>query len=231
MTDFRDLVGDDLTPEEEARLQRVHELLVAAGPPPELPPVLQKLPAAPRSKLFNLPRRRLGAKLVFAAGLAAVVFGVGFLLGNRGQSFYTEHRVAMHPTAAAPRGVRASIDVGDMDKAGNWPLRLRVLRLPQQPPGKYYELWLTRNGKPVATCGTFRVRASDTATVVRLNAPYKLKAFDGWIVTTDHKDEVLLTTASLAWEGLAERRSSSGRDARSEARTQGVPIADRYRRH
>ena len=32
--------GDDLSPEEAARLERVHDLLVAAGPPPELPPHL-----------------------------------------------------------------------------------------------------------------------------------------------------------------------------------------------
>ena len=30
--------GDDLSPEEAARLERVHNLLIEAGPPPELPP-------------------------------------------------------------------------------------------------------------------------------------------------------------------------------------------------
>ena len=37
--DFRELVGD-LPDEERARLERVHDLLIAAGPPPELPPAL-----------------------------------------------------------------------------------------------------------------------------------------------------------------------------------------------
>jgi hypothetical protein len=32
--DFRDLVGDDLEPEEEARLRRVHDILLVVGPPP-----------------------------------------------------------------------------------------------------------------------------------------------------------------------------------------------------
>ena len=31
-----DLVGSDLDPRERARLERVHDLLIAAGPPPEL---------------------------------------------------------------------------------------------------------------------------------------------------------------------------------------------------
>ena len=34
---FGDLVGNDLSPAERERLERVHDMLVAAGPPPELP--------------------------------------------------------------------------------------------------------------------------------------------------------------------------------------------------
>jgi len=41
MSDFKDLIdADGLDPEEEARLRHVHELLVQAGPPPDLPPAL-----------------------------------------------------------------------------------------------------------------------------------------------------------------------------------------------
>ena len=43
--DFRELVGgDDLSTDEAARLQRVHDLLIEAGPPPELPPHLLEEP-------------------------------------------------------------------------------------------------------------------------------------------------------------------------------------------
>jgi hypothetical protein len=35
--DFHELVGNDLDPAERERLERVHEMLIAAGPPPELP--------------------------------------------------------------------------------------------------------------------------------------------------------------------------------------------------
>ena len=64
MTDspnFRDLVGEDLPDTERARLERVHELLVAAGPPPELPPELVQPDLDPREQnLEFLPRRRQG---------------------------------------------------------------------------------------------------------------------------------------------------------------------------
>src|SRR5262249_36852154 len=44
--DFRELVGDEGTPEELAKLRRAHDLLVAAGPPPELSPRLAEAPSA-----------------------------------------------------------------------------------------------------------------------------------------------------------------------------------------
>ena len=50
---FQDLVGEGLPPTERERLERVHEMLIEAGPPPELPPELEEVPdgrgAAPRS--------------------------------------------------------------------------------------------------------------------------------------------------------------------------------------
>jgi hypothetical protein len=192
MTDLRDLIGDDdLTPEEEARLGRVHELLVKAGPPPEMPPALRELPGKKRREFPLFPRPRIAAAFVIAAAGVATVFGIGFLVGDR-SDFSTDHVVAMQPTAAGPATAIASIEVGEQDEAGNWPLLLHVTRLPEQPADDYYELWLTRDGKPVATCGTFRVEGDRTT--VRLNAPYKLKAFDGWVVTTSDHSRVLLKT-------------------------------------
>jgi len=197
MTDFHDLVGDDLTPEEEARLRRVHELLVAAGPPPELPPELEELPARGRPKRswtpFPLvPPRRLVVGVAVGFACLAVAFGVGVLVGNKGEGFQALRTVPMHATAGAPAAAIASIEVADQDTAGNWPLELYVSGLPKQAPAAHYELWLTRNGKPVALCGPFRVHGGKT--VVRMNAPYALKKFDGWIVTTDDQARVLLTT-------------------------------------
>ena len=59
---FDELVGgDDLTPEEEVRLRRVHDLLVQAGPPADLPPALETPTAPPEAEIVQfplLPRRR-----------------------------------------------------------------------------------------------------------------------------------------------------------------------------
>jgi len=60
-------------------------------------------------------------------------------------------------------------------------MRFTVQGLPKLPRGGYYELWLTRHGRLAAGCGTFNVQGGRTT--VSLNAPYKLKGFDGWVVT------------------------------------------------
>jgi hypothetical protein len=61
---------------------------------------------------------------------------------------------------------------------------LEVNGLPQQTDRRaYYELWLTRHGKPVLPCGSFR--AAKRTTTVRLSVPYSLKGFDGWVVTRE----------------------------------------------
>ena len=66
--EFDELVGQDLGREERERLERVHELLVAAGPPPDFP----------SARAVELrPRRRRGALLAIAAALAVAAFALG----------------------------------------------------------------------------------------------------------------------------------------------------------
>jgi hypothetical protein len=61
-------------------------------------------------------------------------------------------------------------------------MELFVSGLPtQKNPQAYYELWLTKQGKPVAPCGSFRVNARNTT--VHLSVPYTFSHFDGWVVT------------------------------------------------
>jgi hypothetical protein len=181
--EFRQLVGEDLPEEERTRLERVHELLVAAGPPPELPPSLTT-PRTERPELAVqfLPRRRIGAVLALAAAVALVAFLGGFLAGRTGDRFTKRFVVPMHGTALA-QGASATIEVGELDDSGNWPLKLVVHGLGPLPQGSYYEMYLTRRGRPVATCGTFTV-ARRRASVL-LNAPYKLRSYDGWVVTRE----------------------------------------------
>jgi anti-sigma-K factor RskA len=184
--DFRELVGEDLPREEEEQLRQVHEMLVAAGPPPELPPHLQEPvePEKPRDNVSYLPRRRTGLLLGLAAAIALTAFLGGFISGQRhGSPFNEVATVPMHATAAASKA-SAVLYVGEKDSAGNWPLKVDVKNLPALPKGQYYEMFVSRGANPrAASCGTFRA-AGDTKGL-RLNAPFSLRGISGWIVTRE----------------------------------------------
>jgi Anti-sigma-K factor rskA len=196
--DFLDVVGKDVPAEERDRLRRVHDLLVAAGPPPELPPALATAPESGATVRF-LPRRHRGALLLLAAALAAAAFGGGYLVGGRTNEKSTAEPVRvvpMHGTELAPHAL-ASLRLAAKDDSGNWPMEVVVRGLPKLPSDAYYELYLTRKGRPVAPCGSFLVHGGTTR--VRLNAPYELKRFDGWVVTRQLRGQrdtgtLLLTT-------------------------------------
>jgi len=195
--DFRDLVGDDLTPEERERLERVHDLLVEAGPPPELPPALIDPSRQLDAPVVQLPRRRIGAVIALAAALALAAFLGGYLAGQNGsEKFSLFHSEPLHGVGAG-RSASGTIDIGKLDSEGNWPLKLTVHHLPAAPKNGYYEMFLTSHGKIAATCGTFAVHGRSAT--VRLNAPYDLRLFNGWVVTMERPGspahEVLLTTA------------------------------------
>jgi hypothetical protein len=196
---FSDLFGDELPAEERARLERVHDLLVEAGPPPELPPSLAEAPDRGAQPPSWLPRRRLGAALSLAATIAVVAFLGGYLAGFRhNDDFSSTREVAMQGTAAAP-GARGLIKLGASDEGGNLPMVVTVRGLSRLSGRAYYELFLTRNGKPIAPCGGFNVKAGTTT--LKFTVPYSLKRFDGWVVTRvdpgaaeNSRAEVLLKT-------------------------------------
>ena len=193
--DFRELVGD-LPEEERWRLERVHELLVAAGPPPELPPALVEPDLDPRdANVQFLPRRRAGLVLGIAAAVGVAAFLGGFLAGRAKEPFTQVFAVPMQGTAQAANA-SATIQVGKADEAGNWPLKVVVRGLKPLPKGQYYEMFLTKGHRPAATCGTFRIAQNGDS--VRLNAPYNFRSFDGWVVTREvpgsGKHPVVLTT-------------------------------------
>jgi hypothetical protein len=181
--DFRELVGEDLPEEERARLERVHDLLVAAGPPPELPPSLaEPTTEAPGVVVPFLPRRRIGAAIGLAAAVGLVAFVGGFIAGHTGEQFRKTFERPMHGTTLAPQA-SATIEIGKLDESGNWPLKLDVRGLKPLPKGSFYEMYLSKKGRPAATCGTFTISRSTLS--VRLNAPYSLRRYDGWIVTRE----------------------------------------------
>lgn len=203
-------VDRDLPVAERFRLGRVHELLLLAGPPPELPISLLQPLEPPHGRLqvqvlrFVPPQQRRARGLIVrlcavAAAAAVVALSVDQLTASEGTPAFTAAAIVrMYGTVADPLA-SATISLGSRDAAGNWPMRLSVRHLRPLARGNYYELYLTKNGHPLASCGTFNV-ARDT-TVVRLNAPYDLDEYNGWIITRQRPgrspSSALLTTTAL----------------------------------
>jgi len=134
MTDFHDLVDTSgLAPEEEARLRRAHDLLVQAGPPPDLPPELEAPPTQPaEAEILQfplLPQRRFALVAVAAATVTLIAFGGGYFFGHsksKPTAFKTERVVAMHGRGEA----LAVLRIAAPDSVGNWPMEMQVSGLP-----------------------------------------------------------------------------------------------------
>jgi hypothetical protein len=192
MNEWLNEILEGLDPAEQDRLRGVHELLVKAGPPPELPPALATLPAVEepaKARTISFPRRRrrLVLGLALAATLVVAAFGGGFLAGDH----HGSSGVAAPVRAVTMRGdgAIASIRVGAPDRAGNWPVDFRVNGLPQQQSGyAYYEIFVLRHGKPGYPCAGFRVHVGTTK--LSFVVPYKVKHATRWVVTevdADHE--------------------------------------------
>jgi hypothetical protein len=183
--DFRELIGDDVAPEERERLRRAHDLLVAAGPPPDLPASLRE---APKPRRWT-PRIALGRWLLVpaAAALAAAAFAGGYFTRDTDDAFDAVRVVRLAGTSAQPQA-RGRIEVGARDSSGNWPMIVRVSGLPRTTAKGYYEVLLTRNGEVVGPCGSFLVRGETTQ--VYLTAAYELRKNDGWTVVLHPRGHV-----------------------------------------
>ena len=173
---FDDLIEAD--DPDRARLQQAHDLLVAAG-----------APAEPKSTLITLPRRRYTA-IAAVAVAALVLFGIGYTIGGRNSPGKPVETIAMTGSA----GASASIALLAPDEAGNWPMRLEVSGLPALRAGQSYTLWLTRDGALAESCGSFVVGSGTTK--VPLNAPYKLKKYDSWVIVQTGTTNPLLRGAT-----------------------------------
>jgi hypothetical protein len=180
--DFDELIAD-AEPGERERLRRVHDMLVVAGPPPELTPQMEAGPTLGMT-IGGRPSRRHTQRRVALLAAAIVVlllaFLVGYVTGN--DSKVSGRLLKLQGTAVAPNA-QASLRLEDVDPAGNWPMELAAVGLPKLPPKGYYEVFLVRNGKPWAPCGSFVVKNAKVGVSVRLNAPYRLRRTDTWIVT------------------------------------------------
>ncbi len=189
--DFDDVVGADAPAKERERLRAVHDLLVQADQPPELSPELDAVPW-PEEALAPLSLRRRTRErrhswvgwAAVAAAIALIAFIIGEGRGTQSSSFQAVAKRAMHGTALAP-GAKATIAVGARGRDGNWPMLVDVVNLPPAGDGGYYDLWLSRDGKPIALCGSFNTGARNTETIVRLSAAYSFSGINGWIVTRE----------------------------------------------
>ncbi|MFZ0341370.1 MAG: hypothetical protein WAL31_03440 [Gaiellaceae bacterium] len=184
---LNELIGSEASGAERERLQHVHDLLLQAGPPPELS---DELEAGPTLDLTLGKRRRAKkprAMLLLAAALAvAVVFLAGYTLrGNGGGSRVNSSVLsqALGGTSLVPHA-QGTLEVWNSQDGHNWPMTLTVVGLPQLPPHSYYEVYLFRHGKLGGSCGLFRVGsdAQDPVTVT-LTSPYELRKGDSWVVT------------------------------------------------
>jgi hypothetical protein len=182
---FEEWVDVEGLPEpERARLERVHELLLAAGPPATLPSRLERPPAT----VVPFPLRRRGGAVLAAAAaaVAAACFGGGYLLGESGSTSMKEVAVLQDGQNAF-----ASLRVGASDQGGNTPMELRVTGLPARKHG-YYELFVWRHGKPSYPCTGFRMHGDQTT--VRFTVPYELKPGTELVIT-------LVQRGKHAWPG------------------------------
>jgi len=184
---FDELVGAETSGEDRERLRHVHELLLEAGPPPELTPKLRKAPGS--GGVVHFQRRsvkRRGLLLLAAAVSIVAVFAAGYAVANSRHSGTSAAKGAVQTlelkgTPLAPNA-QATLEVWK-PRDGNWPMTLSVTGLRRLPPHVYYEVYLVRDGKPWGSCGTFRVASPSQALTLTLNAPYKLRKGDTWVVT------------------------------------------------
>jgi len=186
--DLRDLLGDDLPPEEAGRLGRVHDLLVAAGPPPELSPALERTPPPPTATITRLVARRWKATALLAAAVAVAAFGLGYLAGSSGngnsgsgEAFAAQRVVRLHGSGAM-REATVVVRLGKRDSTGNLPMAVRAEGLRHLPPGQFYYLYMTKGGKRIVVCASFNVDGGNKETTLRFVVGYPLKPFDGFAV-------------------------------------------------
>ena len=184
-----DLVGTEVTGAERQRLQQVHEMLLEAGPPPEISADLEAGPTLGMTLGRTHQRRKVkrrGMLLLAAAILVALVFIAGYASrggGNSGRQQQVVFRQAFQGTSLVPHA-QGTLEVWSSTDGNNWPMTLTVVGLKQLPPHRNYDVYLVRNGKPWGSCGSFRVGGNPQNPVtVTLSAPYTLHKGDTWVVT------------------------------------------------
>ena len=180
MASFDELIGAEPTGSDRERLRSVHDLLTIAGPPPELVPKLGAGPtlAMPLSRgrrARRSPSRRMLVPAAAAAAILALIIGIS--TGGHGHRYAS---ILMRGTAVDPQA-SGTLEILPA-KAGKQPMRLEVTGLPRLRASRYV-VYLVRNRRAVAPCGSFVVSNPARHLTVKLNSPYRLQGSDSWIVT------------------------------------------------
>ena len=175
--DFDDIVGSDPLGGERERLRQVHELLVQAGPPPEVSPQLAAGPTL-RMTLGQRMRKRPRAMLLLAAAIAVAVALAVVLSPGRGKGLAA---FELRGTSQAPNA-QAVLEVLPPSE-GNWPMRFQVSGLPAVSSPSHYVVYLVRRGRIVGPCGSFTVSNPSSELTLTLSTPYRIEPKDTWIVT------------------------------------------------
>lgn len=182
--DLRTLVGDGVPQDELALLAQADAALRATPAPPEASETLAKrVRAIPGQRSGGRDRRRLLAGIAIAAGLAGAAFGIGLWAGGDGGGgidFVEE--VTLAATENAPADAEMTLGVLPIDDAGNWNMSGDATGLPPLPDDYYYEVWLTKGGELAEPCGRFVVDEDGRAENVWLNAPYRFRQYERWVV-------------------------------------------------
>ncbi len=136
--------------------------------------------------------RPLGAAFALAAAIALAAFLGGYVTGyQRSDGDFDAARSVVLGTGP----MRAIVRFAAADANGNRRMLVTAQGLPQTKPGNYYVLLMTKMGKPIVTCGTFKV-GSDPLTTVRFTIGYEVEDFDGLLLAeyrhADRKDHPLL---------------------------------------
>jgi hypothetical protein len=193
-----ELLPEGVADEELERLARADSILrVTPAPPAEVPEALrarlaaipERIAAPRRSARARRGRRALAtrwAPYAAAAAACAAAFAIGFVVRGGGpEAVEPVDTLTLNATPRGPGNASMAIEVLPVDGAGNWALLADVAGLPQLEQGQYYELWLTQNRRVAVSCGRFLVDADGRAIDVWLNAPYRFRDYDDWVVTRE----------------------------------------------
>ena len=168
MTDFRDLVGDDLTPEERA------EPSALTGCCARCPPRRRRCRPPPHARSigsgasrFWTPRR-IALVAAVCAALAAASFGVGL-----GRALEIREYAAASPAADRQRARGKRRDQARRARRRReLGLRFRHFGPAAAKRIEYPRFWLAKDGEYATTCGTFNV--GNGKTTVKMSASYRL---------------------------------------------------------